>query len=245
MLAKAWPSDLTRKLGHLLKEVTHQAVIGHLEDRRIRVLVDGHDGLRVLHAREVLDGAADAHRHVELRRHDLAGLAHLELVGHETRVHCRTRGAHGRVELVAEGLQHRGEVLTVLEASASRNDPACAVQHRLVADLLRVADPADAGARVGLRWQGLHGRGRGGLPSLLEGGGPEGQDLDLVAALHRGDGVARVHGPAEDAVLRSHGDDVCDRLHVKLCGHAGQGLLAEGAGNAGNNLVALGLLQGQ
>mmetsp|Transcript_44044 Transcript_44044/g.127373 ORF Transcript_44044/g.127373 Transcript_44044/m.127373 type:complete len:246 (+) Transcript_44044:144-881(+) len=245
MLAKAWPSDLTRKLGHLLKEVTHQAVIGHLEDRRIRVLVDGHDGLRVLHAREVLDGAADAHRHVELRRHDLAGLAHLELVGHETRVHCRTRGAHGRVELVAEGLQHRGEVLTVLEASASRNDPACAVQHRLVADLLRVADPLDARARVGLRRQGLHGGRRGGLAGGLEGGRPEGHHLDLVAALDRGDGVAGVHGPVEDTLLGAHGDDVGDRLHVELRRHPGEGLLAERAGDASDDLVALGLLQGQ
>ena len=55
------------------------AVVGDLEDRRVGVLVDGDDGARALHADEVLDGAGDAERDVELRRHGLAGAADLAL----------------------------------------------------------------------------------------------------------------------------------------------------------------------
>jgi hypothetical protein len=49
----------------------------HLEDGRLGVGVDCHDGLRVLDARHVLDRAADAECDVEIRGHDLAGLADL------------------------------------------------------------------------------------------------------------------------------------------------------------------------
>src|SRR5579859_5580380 len=45
-----------------LEQIGHQAVIGDLEDRRLFVLVDGDDHLAVLHARQMLDGAGDAHR---------------------------------------------------------------------------------------------------------------------------------------------------------------------------------------
>ena len=50
--------------GHVrysLEEVLHQAIVRHLEDGRLLVLVDGHDGLGVLHARQMLDSARDAH----------------------------------------------------------------------------------------------------------------------------------------------------------------------------------------
>src|SRR3954469_19239564 len=73
--------DLFGELGERLEEIAHQAVVGHLEDRRLGVLVDGDDGLAALHSGEVLDGAGDASRDVELRRHHLAGLADLEIVG--------------------------------------------------------------------------------------------------------------------------------------------------------------------
>src|SRR2546427_1765476 len=46
-----------------------------------RSLVDRHDHLGVLHAGQVLDGARDAQGDVQLRRHDLAGLANLQVVG--------------------------------------------------------------------------------------------------------------------------------------------------------------------
>src|SRR5262245_35422862 len=62
---------------HRLEEVRDQADIGDLEDRRLLVLVDGHDDLRVLHSGQMLDRAGDADGDIELGRHDLAGLADL------------------------------------------------------------------------------------------------------------------------------------------------------------------------
>src|SRR6202011_5218327 len=62
-----------------LEQVADDAVVGDLEDRRLFVLVDRDDRLRGLHAGAVLDRSGDAQRDVQLWRHGLAGLAHLEL----------------------------------------------------------------------------------------------------------------------------------------------------------------------
>src|SRR6476619_4311551 len=65
------------ELGQDLVQVAHDAQVGELEDRGVRVLVDRHDVLRGLHADLVLDRAGDAGGQVELRRDRLAGLADL------------------------------------------------------------------------------------------------------------------------------------------------------------------------
>jgi hypothetical protein len=98
-------------VGTDLEKIADDAVVGHLEDRRFLVLVDGDDDAAVLHAGEVLDGARDADGDVEVRRDDLAGLADLPVVRHEARVDRGARGAHRRAELVGERLEHLGEVL--------------------------------------------------------------------------------------------------------------------------------------
>src|SRR5487761_1525987 len=65
------------------EQIADQAVIGHLEEWRFFVLVDRDDDLGIFHAGEMLDRARDADGDVELRCHDLAGLADLVVVGHE------------------------------------------------------------------------------------------------------------------------------------------------------------------
>src|SRR5882762_38793 len=45
--------------GHDFEDVTNDAVVGDFEDRRVLILVDGHDGARALHADDVLNRAAD------------------------------------------------------------------------------------------------------------------------------------------------------------------------------------------
>src|SRR5688572_19571920 len=57
---------------HDLEEVANDAVVGNLEDRRIGVFVDGHDGPRALHPHDVLNGAGDADGDIQRRRHRLA-----------------------------------------------------------------------------------------------------------------------------------------------------------------------------
>src|SRR5690606_20721763 len=74
-------SERRFQLRQHLEQVADQADVGHLEDRRVRILVDRHDRAGVLDAGQVLDRAADADRDVQLRGDDLAGLAHLHLVG--------------------------------------------------------------------------------------------------------------------------------------------------------------------
>src|SRR3989304_6106342 len=74
-----------------LEQIAHDAVIGHLEDRRFLVLVDGDDHPAVLHPGQVLDGAGDADRDVELGGHDLSGMPYLTVVRHEARVRWRDR----------------------------------------------------------------------------------------------------------------------------------------------------------
>ncbi|MDB5743549.1 MAG: hypothetical protein JWR68_1864, partial [Polaromonas sp.] len=51
---------------HGREEVRLQAVVGHGEDGRLRVLVDRHDHLGVLHPGQVLDRPGDAHGDVQL-----------------------------------------------------------------------------------------------------------------------------------------------------------------------------------
>src|SRR6516165_8446600 len=46
-----------RQFRQRLVEIGDQSIVGDLEDRRLFVLVDGHDDLRVLHAGEMLDRA--------------------------------------------------------------------------------------------------------------------------------------------------------------------------------------------
>ena len=58
-------SHLVLHLGHGFEEVRDEAEVGDLEDGRLRVLVDGDDELRVLHAGQMLDGARDPDGHVQ------------------------------------------------------------------------------------------------------------------------------------------------------------------------------------
>src|SRR5689334_13977707 len=51
--------DLLGEGGERLLPGVDEAVVGDLEDRRLRILVDGDDHLAALHAGEVLDRAGD------------------------------------------------------------------------------------------------------------------------------------------------------------------------------------------
>src|SRR3954469_1653287 len=93
-------------------QVTDDPEVGELEDRGLGVLVDGHDGLRGLHAGPVLDRTGDADGDVQLRRDGLAGLADLEAV----RVEAGVDGCPGRAHRRAEGVGERLDDREVLRA---------------------------------------------------------------------------------------------------------------------------------
>ena len=90
--------------------IADDAVGGNAEDGRIGVLVDRDDDVGRLHAGQVLDGAGDAARDVELGADGLAGLADLVRVGDPAFVH----GAPRRSNSAAEGL---GQFLEQRESS--------------------------------------------------------------------------------------------------------------------------------
>ncbi len=81
----AGTSERVGQLGHGRKQIGLQAEVGDAEDRGLGVLVDRHDHLGILHAGQVLDGTRDATSDVQLRRHNLAGLADLQVVGRVAR----------------------------------------------------------------------------------------------------------------------------------------------------------------
>src|SRR3954471_7304802 len=77
-----------------LVEIADDPEVGELEDRRVRVLVDREDVLRVLHADLVLDRARDPGREIQLRSDRLARLADLRGVRVPAGVDNGARGGH-------------------------------------------------------------------------------------------------------------------------------------------------------
>src|SRR5439155_23281468 len=99
--------DLGGQGRHERERIGDDAVIGHLEDVGVGILVDRDDRLALGHAGEMLDRAGDPDRDVQIRRDGLAGLADLLLVRAPSGV---GHGA-GRAERGTEG---GGELLDEL-----------------------------------------------------------------------------------------------------------------------------------
>jgi hypothetical protein len=182
-------AERIHQLRHHLKQIPDQPVIRHLEDRCIRILVDGDDDLGFLHPGQMLDGAGDADREVKLRRDDLAGLADLVVIRHETGVDRSTGGTERRTELVGERFEQLVVVLATAQTATTGND-----------DL--------GGTEFGPFGFGQFAVGQGGLGGVgsrrdafdfcgisavdrIKGGGADGDDLDAVGTL---DGSQRVAG---------------------------------------------------
>src|SRR5271167_128082 len=83
------------------EQISHQAVIGDLEDGRFLILVDCHDDLAVLHAGEVLNGPRNPDSDIQFRRDNFPGLTDLELIGHEAGVHSRPRRTDSGTQFIS------------------------------------------------------------------------------------------------------------------------------------------------
>src|SRR6476619_4082131 len=127
------------ELGQDLVEVADDAEVGELEDRGVRVLVDRHDVLGVLHADLVLDGARDARREVQLRRDGLARLADLRRVGVPAGVDHRAGGRDGTAERARELLAEL-EALGLAQAAAARDQDVGVLDVDVGAALLAALD---------------------------------------------------------------------------------------------------------
>src|SRR5262249_37046984 len=124
--------ELFDQLRDDLEDVADDAEVGHLEDRRVGISVDGDDRLRALHAGQVLDRAGDPARDVEIGLHGLAGLADLERVGHPRGVDRGARRADGAAQELRQLLQHR-EPLRPFEAASARDDDPSVLELRALA----------------------------------------------------------------------------------------------------------------
>ena len=209
-----------------------------MEDRCIRILVDGNNDLGVLHTGQVLDCPRDADRQVKLRGNDLAGLADLEIIGHKTRVHGRPACSQRRAELVGKGFEHAAIVVAAAQATAPRNDDLRRTQlGAFAAGQLAVDQLAQAQLRA--RGDGLNCSSSACQAHRLEGGSADAQELDRFDALHCRQGVASVDR-AHKGVCRFDADHVRHLGHVTQGRHAGQQVLAFCAGRHQHMTVASG-----
>mmetsp|Transcript_23216 Transcript_23216/g.60745 ORF Transcript_23216/g.60745 Transcript_23216/m.60745 type:complete len:286 (-) Transcript_23216:190-1047(-) len=220
-------SELVVHFGDGLEEVFHKPEVGDLEDGGVRVRVDCSNHLRVFHPGKVLDCPRDPHRDIELRRHDLAGLPNLVVVGHVPGVHCRPRCADGSTQLVRHRVEHL-EVVAVLEPAAASHH--CRRRGERRAVRLGQFLP-DKGGHVLCRCSLNVGSVAGATVSRrgVKVGWAHRHDLDSVVRLHLAHGIASVDQPGERVLgldtrhLRHHRD-------VELCGHARQHVLADRRG---------------
>src|SRR5450830_360290 len=241
-ISQAAGSDQLLELGNGFEQIRHQAVIGHLEDRSVFVLVDRDDHLGVLHTGQMLDRAGDTDGDVQLWRDDLAGLADLHVVRYETGVDRGTGSTHRSTELVGQGVQVL-EVVTVLHATAAGNDDLGSGQFRtiglgqLFADERRFACIVSSGNGFNRSSATFSG-------NRVETGGTHGDDLDGSVRLHGGNGVTGVDRTLE-GVSAFHRDDLGDLVDVQLRGNAWQDVFAVGSSSSQDMAVTLAQLDDQ
>src|SRR4029079_14078017 len=65
--------------GNNFEQVADNRVVGHFENWRVGIFVDRNDGVRSFPADQMLDGAGDTEREIQLRRDGLARAPHLSL----------------------------------------------------------------------------------------------------------------------------------------------------------------------
>src|SRR6476619_5407887 len=75
------------------EKIADEAIVRHLEDRGLLILVDGDNDLRILHSGEVLDGTRNADSYVQIRCHHLARLTDLPVVGSVASINGGSGGA--------------------------------------------------------------------------------------------------------------------------------------------------------
>ncbi len=219
-------SNLLGQLRNSLEQIVHQPIISDLENGRLRIIVNRHDRFRILHTRQVLNGPRNPNCNVQIWRNDFARLPHLPVVRDVARVDGGSTRTDGRAELIGECFEE-AKVLSGLETAPTRDDGGCG---------------GEVGP-IGLGFVGLHelreglgvdvevrdgdgGRGVAGRDGLVEGGGPDREDLEALRGPNLGQRVAGVHR-ADEGVLREDLNDVGDGRDVEDGRGAGQHVGAE------------------
>ncbi|SAK99126.1 hypothetical protein AWB82_07270 [Caballeronia glebae] len=172
----------------------------------------------------MLNRARDADGHIQLRRDDLAGLAHLKIVRNIARIDCRARCAQRRAEFVRERLQRLRVVLAATETSATRHDDVRARQFRTI-QLRHFAAHELRDARIGRGFDLLDRRVAAFRRNRIEPRRANGDDLDRIARLHRRDSIARVDRALE-SIGAIDGGDIADLRDIEMRGDTRRDVLA-------------------
>eukprot|EP00128_Syssomonas_multiformis_P011250 Colp12_sorted_trinity150504_noHs@3303 len=228
-------SNLGGKLRDSLEEIGNETDIGHLEDGSLGVLVDGNNGLAVLHTSQVLNGTRDTDSNVKLRGNDLASLADLKIVGNEAGINGGTGSTDGSLKLVSK-IVEKLEVVTALKTTTTRDHNAGSgeIGSLALGELLLDELSTSLGS--------AHGKLLSGSVATISGSGRESSvahrhDLHLVVGLDSGGSVAGIDG-ADKGVSRLNSNDVRDRGDIKLGSNTGNNVLAESASRGSNVGVA-------
>ena len=107
------PGKFFGKSGDVFGEVAYNFVVGVLENRCFRILVDRDDDSGRFHAGQMLDGTGDTAGNVQIRLNGLSGLTNLVSIRYPTCVYCCATGSHCPSKSVCKGL-YGGSVLDFL-----------------------------------------------------------------------------------------------------------------------------------
>ena len=197
----------------------------------------------------MLDRAAHAEGHIEIRRDGLAGLPDLVAVADPARIDGRPRSAHSRLGQDRGQLAQEGEALRSLQAPAARDDDLglghVQLPSRLAEDLVHAPphqalredrrdlhdfavsgggrDGKDVGPQGGQRGPAFQGHGQEGLARVNGPGEFQGPVLDRDAGAIRGHGRAQAGGQPRGQVLAQRRSREEDRRRGGRLDHLGQG----------------------
>src|SRR5438094_8383554 len=114
--------DLFRKHRQHFEEIADDSIIGNVEDRGFGILINGHDGLGVLHSNQMLNRSGDAHGDVKFRSHSLTGRANLTIDRQPLCIADRSRCREIATENFSQFLCESQVVFTLNSATDGDND---------------------------------------------------------------------------------------------------------------------------
>ena len=184
----------------------------------------------------MLDGTRDAHRNVELRRDNLAGLPDLIVVRHIARIHRCTRSTQRSAELVGQRFKQLLVGFAAAHAATTGDDNLGRAEFGTFG-LGQLALDQRGATRAATRVDVFHCGAATGGGNRFKGCGTHGDDLDGITALHRRQHAAGVNR-AHEGVRRFDANDVADLRHIQQGSDTRQNVFAVGAGRCENVRIA-------
>src|SRR5258708_11063940 len=105
--------DLLNKDRQDFEQVADDAIVGNVESGSFGIVVDGHDGLRVLHPHQVLNRARDTDGDVEFGSHSLTRRTYLSIDWKPLRIADRSRRGQVAAESFGKFFGQRDVVFTL------------------------------------------------------------------------------------------------------------------------------------